>query len=466
MAYGELLPPPGSAIDRWDTTNKLLEGLSTNLSKIVDTQFSGFNVSWDRVQSLIRNGVAAKYLKVGNHLSIPYSYKDKTYTCVLDVWHHFDGSDDNHPKVEYRNNNGELVTGRGMVLGSHYAFPRNIIVNSKEAFFVPSVSMPAGTYNFTVNVTQSWGQSSGPFYSTGSTTYQFTTKTSIENKNYQFVWNTTGFTKISSVDIYSSWNSETPIETCDVTVGTGGTALGTISEIPATSSGHGYFNSIQRACEGSNNWEYSSVRSWLNSTAKCWHHTDIQYQDPKYIRFYRFNGALEDLPGFLSGFDDSFINSISEKKITTIPHPIDTNNQYGTSTTYDFVWPISAREHNFSNYLGNTEDGYKAEGAVFDYWKQLFLDPSYEKTQWDAFSESNPNMYGELRTHSLSDHTEPCDVFLRSANRSVTGSGDLGAVASIGGVYHAGAESWYRVQPAFLIVASNGSEEITPKIIQ
>ena len=439
MAYGEILPPPGSAIDRWDTTNKLLEGLSTDLSNIaaIATQSVWGNVSWDRVKSWIRDGSAAKYLKVGDQLSIPYSYNGVNYTYVLDVWHHFDGSDTDHPKVTYQDDSGKSVTGYGMVLGSHYASPMEVPMNSREAFFIPTVAMPAGTYNFTVKVNYQWG--SGICKSTGSTTYQFTTKTNIANNVsiYQFVWNADYSTALTSVSLYSSWNSTTPIETCAVTVGTGGTALGTISEIPATSSDHGYFNNIQRACYGSNNWENSSGRSWLNSKDSAWH-------DSSETRFHRIS-ALEGTPGFLSGFNDSFVNSIAQKTNITIPHSIDTNNQDGTSTTNDRVWSISAREHNFQNYLGNTDDGYEAEGNVFDYWKNLAV--YNDHTQWNGWTT-----YGELRTYDLGAHTSSRVVWLRSANRVASYAYHFGEVAADGAVGHGLASYGHRAQPAFLIV--------------
>ena len=440
MAYGEMVPPPGTQADLWEQTNTILQDLSLGIQNIaqVATDSVWGNVSWDRVKSWIRDGTASKYLKVGDQLNIPYTYDEKEYNWTFDVWHHFDGSDDNHPKVTYKGDDGTDVTGNGMVIGAHYCSPFAIPMNAHEAFFVPSVAMPKGTYNFTVDVNYVWG--SGICKSIGETTYQFTTTKDVPSVNvteYQFVWNADYTTGLSSLSIYSSWNSSSPVETCAVTVGSTGTSLGTISEVPATSSGHGYFNSIQRGCYASNNWEKCSGRSFLNSTDAVWHDSDSAGM------FHRIS-TLEGKPGFLTGFNDSFVNSIVQRKNVTVPHPIDTNNTYGTSTTYDRCWTVSAREHNFANYLSNTSEGYQAEGVVLDYWKNL---AQYnDRSQWAGWTT-----YGELRTYGLENVNASQYVFLRSAARSAGGSNSFGVVNSTGNVYCNNATYAYRAQPAFLI---------------
>lgn len=388
-------------------------------------------VTWGRVKSWVRDGTAAKYLKVGDQLSIPYSYGGKAYTYTLDVWHHFDGSDStSHADVSYIGSDGKMTTGHAMVLGSHYCTPQEVPMCSQEAFFVPSVAMAPGTYNFTVN-----------FSVDDSAAYQFTMTKAITTNpsNYQFVLNKNPDSNSIQVSIYSSWKSTTPVETCAVTAGNEGTAIGTVSELPATSTGHGYFNNISRAFGGSNNWETSSGRSWLNSRRTVWH-------DSSTNRFHRIS-SLEGKPGFLSGFDASFLNSIVQKVNITIPHPIDTNNTYGTSTTHDFCWMISAREHNFSNYLENTDEGYKAEGIVLDYWKNL---ASYnDHNIWYGGAE-----YGELRTYELGNTTQSRNVFFRSAD-AINAEAFGGVDAAYGGVDAYGASDGSHAQPAFLIAYSD-----------
>lgn len=439
MAYGELVPPPGTQADLWEQTNTILQDLSINIGNIaqIATDSVWGNVSFDRVKSWIRDGTASKYLKVGDQLTIPYTYDEKDYNWTFDVWHHFDGSDANHPQVTYKNSSGSEQTANGMVIGAHYCSPFAVPMNAHEAFFVPSVNMPAGTYHFTVDVNYVWG--TGICKAVGETTYQFTTTKAISSdaSNYQFVWNADYSTGLSRITIYSAWNSSSPVETCTVTVGSSGTNLGTISEVPATSSGHGYFNSIQRGCYASNNWEKSSGRSFLNSTDSTWHDSNSAG------RFHRIS-TLDGKSGFLTGFNDSFLNSIVQKKNVTIPHPIDTDNAYGTSTTYDRCWMISAREHNFQNYLSNTEEGYNAEGVVLDYWKNL---ATYnDRTSWAGWTT-----YGELRTYGLDNVNASQSVFFRPAIRYASDSSYFGGVSSSGYVCGSFATGSCRVQPAFLI---------------
>lgn len=438
MAYGEIIPPTGTIKDTWDDTNRILSNLSDSLSTVASLATSSVwgNVALGRVQQWVRNGTAKQYLEVGDQLQVPYTWQGTTYNWVLDVWHHVDGSDDSHPKTTIMNSAGQEETRSGMFLGSHYASPMQVPMNSQEAFMIPRKEMPAGAYQFTVKVNYVWG--SGFAKTAGSRTYSFTLKNSISSANtgnYMFVWNGGYANQITKVSVYSSWNSSTPIETCAVTEQASGTNLGTCSELFA-SSDWAQFNNIQRACYGSNNWQYSSGRSWLNSDDAVWH-------DSKVTTFHRIS-SLDGQPGFLTGFDDSFKSIIVQQKNVTVPHPIDTNNAYGTSTTYDRVWLPSAIQHNFNNYLSNTEDGVKAEGFSLDYWKNLATYNDHGTWQgWET--------YGELRTYALGNKAQSRHVFFRSATRWGRSASYFGIVNSCGTVSGGYASGGACVQPAFTI---------------
>lgn len=439
MAYGELVPPPGTMKDTWDTTNEILANLSDSLKTVASLATSSVwgNVALGRVQQWIRNGTASQYLEVGDQLQVPYTWKGTTYNYVLDVWHHFNGSDAQHPKATVLDSTGKVVSQNGLVLGSHYATPMQVPMNSQEPFMIPKKEMPAGTYQFTVNCNYAWG--SGFAKAKGNRTYSFKLTKSISAVNasyFNFVWDGDYGSPITKIYVYSSWNSTTPVEVCTVTESASGTNLGTCSEL-FKSSEWCNFNNIQRACYGSNNWETSSGRSWLNSDEAAWH-------DSKVTTFHRIS-SLEGLPGFLYGFDDSFKSILGQQQNVTIPHPIDTNNAYDTSTTHDRTWLVSARQHNFNNYLSNTNEGYQAEGITLDYYKNL---ASYnDKTQWEGWKT-----YGELRTYALENHAQSRYVFFRSASRWSSNANGFGVVDSGGYVSHDNASHGSCVQPAFTIV--------------
>lgn len=390
---------------------EVLAGVQTPVDKL---DYAG-------IQQLVRTGHAAKYLKVGDQILVPY--KDDTYdlTLRLDVLHHFDGSDDDHPLMTLEG--GEQRPG--MLLGMHNAFPMGVVFCPKQAFMYATEALAAGTYNFTVNTTVKWG--SGVAGAVGQVTYQFTT-TKAMAAGAQMVWNASDSAKPTSATVYSGPASDTAVETVAISVGSSGTSLGTMSE---NSSDEG-LNNIQRSCFGSNRWSASQLRMWLNSDGACAH---------TYGKFDR-PFPLVGKNGFLAGLDGSFVKTLAKMERKTETHAFDGG---AVETTYDRAFPVSVREHYFSNYLSATSDGYKAEGVVLDYWKQLAVANGRTST-WAGWGT-----FPELITYDAASPTVGRYVWLRSANRYVSSARTVGCVNSGGGVNSTGATYSYCAVPALPI---------------
>ena len=115
-------------------------------------------------------------------------------------------------------------------------------------------------------------------------------------------------------------------------------------------------------------------------------------------------------------------------------------------TVYDKMFPISAREHYFSNYLSATSDGYKAEGVPLDYWKQLAA-ASGRTSAWAGWGT-----YPELITYDSAATTTARYVWLRSAYRSAANASHVGRVYASGYVGHAYATNGHFAAPACVII--------------
>ena len=115
-------------------------------------------------------------------------------------------------------------------------------------------------------------------------------------------------------------------------------------------------------------------------------------------------------------------------KVKTEPHQTD---GAAPVETVDLVRLPSSIEHYFNSYLGQSTEGFKAEGVVFDYWKAV------------AAANNHPDVIAGWQTYSWLIARDPNKVaravFRRSAYRTLAYSGAEGVVNASGGVDNAGA---------------------------
>ena len=400
---------------------ELMAGAYSNLGDLTFSQMSG----------MVKAGYASAAFPIGGQVFTKLEGNDQTVEkFAWDVVHHFDGSDDDHPLVTLES--GEQV--KGMMLQAHRTVPWAIVWEPKQAAIAVTGDMPAGTYHFTVKITTAWG--SGIAAATGSKTYQFTTAKAMKAGG-QLVWSGDGYsTKPTAMTLqaYASGTSTDVVESCTVAEGSSGTDLGTTVDnaVPTNAQSYAMLNNPQRSCYGSNRWKTSQERVALNGAGA------IAQGGDGFSRPWPLVGKT----GLLGCLPEDFVGVLGKVARAQELHPWDGG---AVETVHDRMFPISAREHGFSNYLSESTDGYNAGGVPLDYWTQL-------RTASGRSSWAGWQTYPELITYDAVSTSSARYVWLRSAYRGTSHAHCVGCVHSSGSVNHANAYHGYFAAPACVIV--------------
>ena len=232
-----------------------------------------------------------------------------------------------------------------------------------EAFIYANVAMPAGTYH--VNL-----------YKPGNIYYL---NAGLQNKNLQFtttvdipaggqlVVTTGNFRDSTTVDAlkltsYGSKGSTTALESNIACVeGTAGTDLGNAN----TAANNGKVNSTDRCVYGSNNWEYSGLRQWLNTdkAASSWYTAKGPFSRP-------YSNAGEK--GWMYGIEKDFLDILAEVATPCAQNWFDGGQ---TKVTYDKFFIPSNSQVWFSSS--------ETEGKPWDYFI-IFSDNASATTGADS----------------------------------------------------------------------------------
>lgn len=307
------------------------------------------NLTWQGVRDVVRQGLGPKAFPVGSVLRTTHT----TYGDIL--WRVMAHNHDIHKADPTR------PTMRLEMISCIY----NMQVDAPELLWANTGAseLPAGTYNFALLK----ADYAGDIREDG--TYQFTTEQAIPVGG-GFRHSQAGAWKASTElyvpaniigDRLTTYNAsgEAIESNLSVTVGSGGTALGTASRNWAdTINIIGRFNSTQRNAYGSNNAGESGVRQWLNSDlgANLWWVKKTPFDlEPSYA----------NQPGFLAGFDADFLDAL-----VTVDNICARNTIYeeggtlgGSYVTTDKMFRPSMTE------LGLGVNNAIAEGAVLDYYE-------------------------------------------------------------------------------------------------
>lgn len=308
--------------------------------------------SWREIQEVVRQGRAQDYFNIGDQLEVKWTKGTTEYTLPFDVV-----SFDDVIKE------GETDPSPGMWLESHYAMD-GVQFDASEAIYVTDVALPAGTYNFTIGT--NWGSNC-----VAGKVYQFTTTKEIPAGGQVMVgknndWYTWGAPDVAPanwrVHTFASSSATTPLDSnLELSEGSDGTALGSIaSNTKYSQSG---VNNFQRAGYGYNRWAMSAMRQYLNSA-------DAKgvWWAPK-NPFDRAPQQLATLDGFMSGFDNEFLQAIGKIKVTTALNTISDTDIGASEDVYDKFFLASLEQE----YIVPQAAG--VEGAYWPYWKdRLELD--------------------------------------------------------------------------------------------
>ncbi len=338
------------AQDLIDTGEKLVEGFARQnllLSQLVSATAEATPIATlNEIHEIVRAGEASNVFSFGDQINLNYNDGTNSYVLPWDIVHFGD--------VELED--GETVPG--MIIQSHYAM-QTVQFDASEAIYVAETALAAGTYNFTIGTT--WGS-----HCVAGTTYQFTTTEEIPAGGQIVIgknddWYTWGAPDVAPslwrVHTFSSNSATTPLESnLALAAGSGGTALGSVaSNIKYGTSG---VNNLQRAAYGYNRWSQSANRKFYNSAAASggWWSPSNPYD--------RAPQQLASVPGFVSGFDDAFLNIIKPVKVVTALNTVSDADIGASEVTYDtFFLPGLEQE-----YIAPQISG--VEGDYWEYWKQ------------------------------------------------------------------------------------------------
>ena len=354
-------------------TDETGEKIVKALNIIAQNGISYQSMDWQKVRTLIANGVGESTFAIGTQLIEKWTdtADSKEYDMPWQV-NHFE---------DVTLEDGEVVPG--MWLQTHYTLPFGIQFSHQRAFLACPDGLSAGTYNF--NFAKAWGNNVKP-----GINYQFTLTKPVERGGRLAGCYGAPDQSPSSWKVYSYGKDGITLnETVNVTVGSGGTNLGTIQH----DSRSGNLNSVQEMAYGWNRWKTSALRQYLNSSKPKgqWWTTQDQWDICP--------DQLASKDGFLCGMPEGMLNCLKKVKVVTYANTV--NDEGAEDITYDYVTLPSLSQM----FIKPQTSG---EGDVHTYWKRR----SGRTTPYEWYT-NYPNMV----EYSVANKTSPQNVRLRSADQ-------------------------------------------------
>ena len=354
-----------------ETGGKIVKALNI----IAQNGISHQSMDWQKVRTLIANGVGESAFAIGTQLIEKWTdtADSKEYDMPWQV-NHFE---------DMTLEDGEVVPG--MWLQTHYTLPFGIQFSHQRAFLACPDGLSAGTYNF--DFAKAWGDNVKQ-----GINYQFTLTKPVEKGGRLAGCYGAPDQVPSNWKVYSYGKDGITLnETVNVTVGSSGTDIGTIPY----EKRNGNINSMQEMAYGWNRWKTSALRQWLNSNkpkGQWWTPQDAWDICPDQL-------ASKD--GFLCGMPEEMLNCLKKVKVVTYANVV--NDEGVEDITYDYVTLPS---------LGQiyAQIQIAGEGNPHTYWKRK----SGRTTPCERW-EDQPNMI----TYSVANKTSAQYVRLRSANRPI-----------------------------------------------
>lgn len=354
-------------------TDETGEKIVKALNIIAQNGISHQSMDWQKVRTLIANGVGESAFAIGTQLIEKWTdtADSKEYDMPWQV-NHFE---------DMTLEDGEVVPG--MWLQSHYTIPFGIQFSHQRAFLACPDGLSAGTYNF--DFAKAWGSTVKP-----GINYQFTLTKPVEKGGRLAGCYGASDQAPSNWKVYSYGKDGITLnETVNVTVGSGGTNLGTIPY----DSRSGNLNSTQEMTYGWNRWKTSALRQWLNSSkpkGQWWTPQDQWDICPDQL-------ASKD--GFLCGMPEEMLNCLKKVKVVTYANTV--NDEGDEDITYDYVTLPSLSQM----FIKPQTSG---EGDVHTYWKRR----SGRTTPCEWWTD-----YPNMVEYSVANKTSSRVVRLRSAGQ-------------------------------------------------
>lgn len=280
---------------------------------------------------------------------------------------------------------GETLESRPF-LQAHFAHPFGVQFSHQRAFLRCPSGLAAGTYYFTIE--SAWGTN----VQAGDIVCFTTTVAVPAGGRVAGCYGAPDQAKANWRIYTYSADGKTVLETITPTFTASGTDLGTME----SNTRNGDLNSLQEMAYGWNRWKTSALRQYLNSAAGIgawWTAQDDWDIAPD---------QLTTKHGFLSGWDESFVDSLKTVKVVTYPNTVQDDTGGNTpDITYDKVFLPSLEEI----YATPQKTG---EGEYHEYWKRK----SQRTTPMAQYGT-----YPQIITYAVENHTSAQFVRLRSAFR-------------------------------------------------
>ncbi|MDD4280295.1 MAG: DUF6273 domain-containing protein [Candidatus Sumerlaeales bacterium] len=298
-----------------------------------------FPASWDEIRNLGRQGKIANYFQIGDQFTVQSTPYTSIVLNLVDI-----GSSTSPNTVasdpDYYINFPNATPP--VLLMHHVIYGRQF--DNIEALYACAAELPAGTYNFALPA--GYDEAYG-----GGLTYQFTLSNDVPAGGViMFPWGANVQASTIQISSYPTQISTSAIESVAVTAGSDGTALGTADGLTAN------MNHAQRIRYGSNNWNQSAVRQWLNSAAEAnawWTPQTIFDRPPTYA----------DVAGFLNGLDPAFVAVLGETDHITINNTVTDGG--GAAETRSYVTRDKIYLPSRTELYGTHENALAPEGVQY-----------------------------------------------------------------------------------------------------
>ena len=296
--------------------------------------------SWESIRKIVAAGMAKNAYPIGTQFTVAHGVYGN---LVFDVVAH-----DHHKNPADANAHTMTLLMHNVIYGRPFDGVEAAYVVTAENY---EEGLPAGTYHFLIPSGYTSAEAEG------WDGIQFTTTEVVPvGGHIVFSW-TSGNVSAAKISTYESATATSAIESnLSLTNGTGGTSLGTL--LYNSENANDYMNHLTRARYGSNNWEESNIRQWLNSDAAS------GWWTPK-TAFDRLSSSYSALAGFINGLPAEFAAVLGAVDVTTRKNNVfESDSDYGAKvyTTRDKIFLLSNDE------VGYAMEGI-AQGSVVDYYK-------------------------------------------------------------------------------------------------
>lgn len=278
--------------------------------------------SWADIQAMVQTGLHLIYFKIGDVLNVLYNGVS-TPVVVIGLDHDIptDPEKTHSMTLQFQN----IIEEMGF--------------DAKEALFAFPNGLLAGTYHFTI-AQQPWVPTDV------GKTVQFTIETDIPVDGCLVLQNAYDVTMVGSkINSYASLSATTALESVTMTEGSDGPDLGYVSN-----SVSGNTNSLQRALLGSNNYNESAIRQWLNSSEAA---GSVWTPQTKWDRYPSWSATYS---GFLSRLDSNLVSVIGTCTKRTAKSLVTDGGGYVDTTEKIF---LISRTEAFGDKENNVAEGSK-----------------------------------------------------------------------------------------------------------